>query len=140
MKRGMAWVLILGVSCQQAEQEVNPELLYRTWRKIEGITNGQPSKYPLIVEFDRSGKLLYGTTKEVAWCCAPFSFKISQDDKSDRKQIAFFFSEKPDPICELINCSLSELTTGAAWNIDKLTTNELTIAVKNQMITFEAEP
>ena len=137
MKKTFAWLFILAMGCQPPEQSlVEPVLLFQTWHKTTGSTNGQPTTYRLVVEFSRDGELLYGTgkTKTGGSCCSPSSFR------SDAEQIEFFFATPDPPYCIRVDCALSDLTVGVVWRIKKLTASELIITADNQTITFEVAP
>lgn len=131
--------LLVGLACQS--DKIGPtKLLSKTWERQSGTFQGQawPSnygydKYPLLVEFSRDGTLLYGTGKGRAACCAPYSYHATADS------LRFAYDNpKPDPICAVINCVLSELTAGISWQIETLTDDTLVIKTTDQRIVFKA--
>ncbi|KAB7730439.1 hypothetical protein F5984_14935 [Rudanella paleaurantiibacter] len=128
MKKILILLLIGLLGCRQ-EEDVRPELLFRTWTQT---ASGQPVPYPVVVEFRRDGTLLYGPDKRPAWCCSPATFT------STRTIVRFLWPQTPDPQCALVNCALSALTVGVDWQIKKLSTNELVLSSGGQTISFAA--
>ncbi|GAB4027188.1 hypothetical protein [Spirosoma koreense] len=136
-------LLVLGLVGCRKDQDVDPDLLYRTWQLTKMTTlDGKPVTITAnpsnILTFRSNGTILYGADGRYAICCNPIVFN-RKDSVLDFKDVASITipDDVPRADCSAVSCVMMD----DHWTITTLTSTQLVVFGNNRGIAvFQPYP
>lgn len=130
MRYILCLLTLLVMACSQSA-DVSPDLLYRTFSYIQRDYGS--ADRTILVTLTRQNEVRFAADQQLAICCAPTRFRAAGTT------IEFLGPEVTNPVCDAVDCRLSDLFSPTPWKIEQLTNNELVITTAQQRLVLTAQ-